>query len=365
MEKFWNALDPRLRIVYCRMFGSETYKETAAKCFISQPDPASSQTLNWLYFQSQLAFIQCMMIASMISNRTKAAHPPFSVVASGTFIFDTKAAQRFGATQKSAPIVIRHTYSQMNKTHPLAKSVKSLAISIKDFFDCTFLSGNACPFFNIPTFQAFIQLQKGMVTGTDVVSLVKKYPCLLNAALSVPGPNSHSYLDLAYCSMMPYDEHKSKKLIKFSVFPQLRVKARFKEQQQLAWIKSFTRDLYYTKADAEKPREIYEIDYKKQFDQYHGLKYQMVYQERENTDINRNAAFPWTNTPYVPFGDFVITELQPDTGTTVFDICQMPKTLYLPDATDGMDPKVIGHIRKTLYPTLQDIRQRLLSLHLF
>jgi hypothetical protein len=172
---------------------------------------------------------------------------------------------------------------------------------------------------------------------------------------------------LMYCSMMPYDEKGTRKLIKFSVFPEHYdpTSSRSPRQHQLSLLKGFTKELYYTKEDSKQPQDIYEADYRARLAQHQRLSYSMVYQEREDTELNRNAAFPWKETPYIPFGHFVISKTKVDDGTTAFDINQMPSSLYLPDASDAQDSRAIGHIRKTLYPNLQSIRKQLLSFKIF
>lgn len=357
-------LDERIKRAYCKQFGLASYKKYIEAAFDSQEaDTWKARISLWAH----LYFLQAVMFYSMMNNHTKGAHPPPSVVAKGAFQLDSQAAKRFHAGRILFPVLIRHTYSQMNHIHPLSKSVKSMAVQIGSWFDCTLLSGHACPFFNTETFQAFLTMQKDMIQGKSILPLLEQHPSLWNSALSIQPQGSHSYLDLQYSTMMPYDEKGTNKLIKFlvvakdsSLVPEKQVMDFPVSEKQ---VMDFPKSIWHSESDAKQSFTIYEDDYKTRLDQ-HPIEYEMFYQEEMDTRTNRNAAFPWQS-QWIPFGKLVIHDILPDSGNTTFDINKMPDTLFLPDATSCSDPKVIGHIRKVIYPSLQSIRKHCLSLGVF
>lgn len=350
-------MDPLVKDAYIKRFGETKYNQNFTQIY-AQPTPTLS---SWFYLSSKLYFLQYIMFLSMLTNKTKGAHPPFSVVAMGHFVPDPSAAKRFEL--KRFPLLIRHTYSQMKGAHPLSKAVKSLAVQIGDAFHLTFLSGTSCPFFNTETFEKFMEMQNKMVKGEPIWDMIEKYPCLWNAALSVPPKGSQSYLDLVYSTMMPYNEQKTGQLIKFKIVAERAKPFQITPEH----IENFPKEgIFYDLSDEKKAATIYDQEYLARFKEKGELRYTMTYQERPDTLVNRNASFPWNGEDSIQFGTLIIDRVAPrDDGTTTFDILKMPPNLYLPDAETCSDPRVIGHIRKVIYPNLQWVREGFIGCGIF
>lgn len=366
-------LHPYLESAYVERFGKAQLDKNLAYSNRYIHD-FTRQTHAWQAWQIYPNVLQAftIMCLAMIQNKgLKGAHPPLSIVASGSFTLTDKTMIRFGSAQKTFPLLLRHTYN-LHLAHPLEKGVRSVALEIGNFFHPTFLSAECAPFFNMETFMAFGKAMQALKQGDNVtfLSLFQEHPCLWNAicASLSPTPLHPSYLDLHYFSMMTYDlqEGKDTFLVRFRVRPfDKKGKPVPSPQMTLQDVENFMKPgAFYFTSDVKKPTDLYEVDYAAHLKRKKFLRYEMDYQCQSlpqdpiQEGWARNASVAWDakQHPYTRFGSFQISTLHKDDNSSAFDVRRMPKHLSLAPATSILDPRIIGEVRSFIYPRIQQIR---------
>src|SRR5579872_259945 len=102
IERISQSFHPELKTAYLKLFGQEAWQLSLRTSFRYLD---SDEKYSWFWIYPSMMQSLAVMCAGMIYNHgLKAAHPPPSIVASGTFVLSPQAMKDFQSPQKIFPL---------------------------------------------------------------------------------------------------------------------------------------------------------------------------------------------------------------------------------------------------------------------
>lgn len=383
--------DPLVKELYIKQFGQEEYEKNIRDQFRDKsctlPMSTFIPVLHHVWERAKLywSLMQLMVGMALLTwqHRGKAVHGDPATVALGKFQLCNKARRHLGLdkklTLKPMDIRLRHNFGNVRGGHPMAKMVKSASVAIQDWFHLSCLSSNVSGFWNLSSFNYFIQAQIAR-TEQDVnqsLQILKSLPAMWEIYKALPY-QCESYLDLVYHSLIVFDfthpKRHTKHLVRFRIRPRgAEEAARLMPKEEVSRV--YMSD-WYSHDDFRKERDVFEKDFVRRLSQsaegklWYDIEYQMrdlpvstkLDKDNENNKKDlwfaRHCSIPWPEQDY-PFhllGSFYVDRVEPDKYHAI-SLTSLFPGLSFAEPDSAHDTASIAWARTHIYKCTQTMRR--------